>query len=90
MSRATDNDPDGIRLPIKIDTTSNGEFVPIPLARHNRLGNELALRQADENARRTATSRRRFLTSSCGAATTLLAMNAVNAAAGARGHQPHL
>ncbi len=26
------NDPDGTRLPIKLDTTTNGEFAPIPLA----------------------------------------------------------
>ena len=25
------NDPDGRRLPIKLDATSNGEYVPIPL-----------------------------------------------------------
>lgn len=85
MSNKNDNDPDGLRLPIKIDTTSNGEFLPIPLGRHNRLANETALHWADQNARRTSQSRRRFLTSSCGAATTLLAMNSVNAAAGQRG-----
>ena len=28
------NDPDGRRLPIKLDSTSNGEFVPVPLSRH--------------------------------------------------------
>jgi hypothetical protein len=26
-----DLDPEGRRLPIKLDSTSNGEFVPIPL-----------------------------------------------------------
>jgi uncharacterized protein len=80
-----DKDPDGIRLPIKIDSTSNGEFVPIPLDKANRAANVKALNWADENARRTSQSRRRFLTSSCGAATTLLAMNHVNAAVGRRG-----
>src|SRR5436189_196626 len=25
------NDPDGLRLPIKLDATSNGEFAPVPL-----------------------------------------------------------
>jgi len=25
------NDPDGTRLPVKLDTTTNGEFAPIPL-----------------------------------------------------------
>lgn len=25
------HDPDGLRLPIKLDSTSNGEYAPIPL-----------------------------------------------------------
>ncbi len=78
-------DPEGTRLPIKVDTTSNGEFVPIPLSRANHEANRAALAAADHNAMRLATSRRRFLTSSCGAATTLLAMNQANAAVGKRG-----
>ncbi len=79
------NDPDGLRLPIKIDTTSNGEFLPVPLSRANRDGNRLALENATGNARRTGQNRRRFLMGSAGAATTLLAMNQVNAAEGLRG-----
>ncbi|MCZ6458527.1 MAG: amidohydrolase family protein [Gammaproteobacteria bacterium] len=79
------NDPDGLRLPIKIDSTSNGEFKPIPLTRANHEANHRALILASENARKTAQNRRSFLISSCGAATTLLAMNQVNAAAGKTG-----
>ncbi|MGE0621733.1 MAG: amidohydrolase family protein [Pseudomonadales bacterium] len=79
---ARDPDPEGLRLPVKIDTTSNGEFVPVPLSRANRIGNRQALEAATANARRTGHSRRRFLTTSAGVATTLLAMNEVNAAAG--------
>ena len=30
------HDPDGNRLPIKLDSTSNGEFVPVPLDPVNR------------------------------------------------------
>ena len=37
-----DLDPDGHRLPIKLDSTSNGEFVPIPLETYLRRGNALA------------------------------------------------
>lgn len=85
MSKRDDLDPDGLRLPIKIDTTSNGEFLPIPLSKANRLGNRTALIRATTNARRLARSRRDFLTSACGAATTLLAMNQANAAAGKLG-----
>jgi predicted TIM-barrel fold metal-dependent hydrolase len=78
-------DPDGLRLPIKIDTTSNGEFVPVPLARANVLGNRLALESATRNARHVNQPRRKFLVSACGAATTLLAFNQVNGASGRGG-----
>lgn len=79
------NDPDGLRLPIKIDTTSNGEFEPIPLSKANEAANRLALEQSTRNARRTNLDRRSFLISSCGAASTLLAFNEVNAQAGKTG-----
>ena len=79
------NDPDGRRLPIKIDTTSNGEFTPRPLSPANLEANRRALVQADANARHTGQDRRAFLVSAAGAATTLLAFNEVNAAAGKRG-----
>src|SRR5258705_2690168 len=73
-------DPDGLRLPIKIDATSNGEFVPVPLSPANLAGNRLAYEAASLNAKRLGMSRRGFLVSACGAASTLLAFNAANAA----------
>lgn len=79
------NDPDGTRLPIKVDTTSNGEFMPRPLSKANTAANRLALETADANARHTGQHRRDFLVSTAGAATTLLAFNEVNAATGKRG-----
>jgi len=85
MKAREDLDPDGVKLPIKVDTTSNGEFAPIPLTRANRVANRQALNAATTNAKRLGASRRRFLVSACGAATTLLAMNQVNAAAGKNG-----
>jgi uncharacterized protein len=78
-------DPEGARLPIKLDETSNGEFEPVPLSPTNRAGNQLAHQAAAENAKRLGISRRDFLVSACGAASTLLAFNAANAAAGKRG-----
>jgi uncharacterized protein len=68
-------DPQGKRLPIKLDSTSNGEFVPVPLSRENRAANRLAHELACANSKRLGISRRRFLVSSCGAASTLLAFN---------------
>jgi len=78
-------DPDGIRLPIKIDSTTNGEFSPLPLSRTNQLANKFALQMATENAKRLGIKRRDFLTSLCGAASTLLAVNTAHADAGSKG-----
>jgi hypothetical protein len=80
-----DSDPEGTRLPIKLDSTSNGEFAPVPLWPANLEANRLAHQAAGENARRLGCSKRTFLTSACGAASTLLAFNAANAAAGRTG-----
>ena len=79
------HDPDGTRLPIKLDTATNGEFAPIPLAPVHRLARRLGFEAATRNARRLGLSRRAFLVSACGAASTLLAMNAAYAARGRRG-----
>jgi uncharacterized protein len=80
-----DFDPHGRRLPIKLDSTSNGEFAPIPLDESLKFANHLASEQADGLAKRLAKPRREFLISSCGAASTLLAFNAAHAAAGRTG-----
>jgi predicted TIM-barrel fold metal-dependent hydrolase len=78
-------DPEGTRLPIKLDTTSNGEFVPVPLTAVNREANHRAHGAAAANASRLDITKRKFLVSACGAASTLLAFNAANAAAGKTG-----
>src|SRR5215468_9012142 len=78
-------DPEGRRLPIKLDTTSNGEFAPVPLSAANRAGNRLAHEAASHNAKRLGVGRREFLVSACGTASALLAFNTANAAAGKRG-----
>ena len=80
-----ENDPEGKRLPIKIDATSNGEFVPVPLDSVQRGANRLAQAWASDNAKRCGVSRRNFMVSACGAASTLLAFNAANAASGRNG-----
>jgi predicted TIM-barrel fold metal-dependent hydrolase len=80
-----DADPEGLRLPIKLDSTSNGEFVPVPLDSSLQHANRLASEWAQRFARRLNQSRRRFLVSACGAASTLLAFNAAHARAGRDG-----
>jgi len=79
------NDPEGRRLPVKLDTTTNGEYEPIPLTSVHRVANQLAFDTATENAKRLGVSRRSFLVSACGAASTLLAMNEAYARSGPRG-----
>lgn len=81
----TDWDPEGLRLPVKLDATSNGEFAPIPLSRENHNANEQAKAQATVHAKRRGMKRRAFMVSACGAASTLLAFNSVNAASGKTG-----
>ncbi|MFU8764944.1 MAG: amidohydrolase family protein [Haliea sp.] len=79
------HDPEGTRLPIKLDTTSNGEFMPIPLDAIHHHANRLALENAAQNARRRGIDRRSFLVSACGAASTLLAFNSAYATSGEPG-----
>ena len=57
----------------------------MPLSPANRLANRLAHEAASCTAKRAGLSRRNFLVSACGAASTLLAFNAANAAAGKTG-----
>lgn len=70
------------RLPIKIDSTSNGEFRPVPLDRELRAARRFAADRITANALRTGASRRAFLSGLCGAATALLAYQEVFAATG--------
>jgi predicted TIM-barrel fold metal-dependent hydrolase len=79
------NDPEGTRLPVKIDSASNGEFVPVPLEPVHHEARHRALEAATTNAKRLAMGRRDFLVSACGTAATLLAMNDAYARAGRTG-----
>jgi len=79
------HDPDGTRLPIKLDTTTNGEFAPRPLDPVHHHARALARERAGHHSRKLGLSRREFLVSASGAASTLLAMNAAYAAAGMTG-----
>ena len=78
-------DPEGTRLPIKLDTTTNGEYLPVPLPHAARHANRVARDWAGQIAKRLGQTRRQFLKSSCGAAGTLLAMNHAFAEAGQTG-----
>jgi len=73
MARDEDRYPG---LPIKLNPCSNGEFVPLPPSSVVREAVRRAREQSFENARRVGMSRRRFLLSTMGAATTLAALSA--------------
>ena len=72
-------------LPIKLDSTSNGEYAPWPVGRTVTHAKQLAAERIATHAGRTGESRRAFLTGLCGAATTLLAFNDAFAWRGHRG-----
>jgi predicted TIM-barrel fold metal-dependent hydrolase len=63
-------------LPVKLHPCSNGEYEPPPATEVVREAVRRALVASDENARRSGMSRRQFLRSACGAATTLAVLAA--------------
>ncbi len=79
------HDKSGTRLPIRLDSTSNGEYCPIPLTADEQKSNRLALNIAADNAKKLNLKRRQFLVSLSGAASSLLAMNTAFAARGLTG-----
>src|SRR5882724_1713745 len=79
------HDPAGRRLPIKLDSTSNGEYDPVPLTPVGRAARAAAHESVDAAARKLAMPRRRYLVSVLGAAATLSAFDRTFAAMGARG-----
>jgi uncharacterized protein len=70
------------RLPVKLDPTTNGEYFPAPLPPALARVNVEALAAAQRNARRLGITRRQYLTSTCGAATVFLALNALGCRGG--------
>jgi predicted TIM-barrel fold metal-dependent hydrolase len=72
-------------LPIKLDSTSNGEYAPMPIGSGLARARILAAERIAVNARRTGQNRRGFLASLCGAATALLTLNEAFAWRGNRG-----
>lgn len=62
-------------LPIPTQIVSNSEYYPIPQSPRQRKIEELVRTMADERAQALGWSRRRFLSSTCGTATALMALN---------------
>jgi uncharacterized protein len=80
-TRKSEEDPH-LRLPIKLDSSSNGEYWPI--APDPTLGRVVALaRESSEtSASKLNVTRREYLASACGAATVLLGMNQLGCGGG--------
>ncbi|MGH9054146.1 MAG: amidohydrolase family protein [Acidimicrobiia bacterium] len=78
MTDWRDQDPG---LPIKLGPCSNGEYDPEPLSPVLTEVVRRAREACDENAERLGMSRREFLLSMCGAATTLFVLDAITARA---------
>ncbi|BAW79645.1 amidohydrolase 2 [Candidatus Nitrosoglobus terrae] len=80
-----DFDPEGKRLPIKIDGSSNGEFTPRQITETERQINLEASKKASDLSKYLNQTRREFLKSACGAAATLLVMNNIYTRLGVTG-----
>jgi predicted TIM-barrel fold metal-dependent hydrolase len=78
-------DTDDPGLPIKFGPCSNGEYVPAPLTELEREAIRRARRDCAENSRRLGISRREFMFTVGGAATTLLALQGCWDDAGRKG-----
>ncbi len=76
---------DHLRLPIKLDSTSNGEYPPIALTPLEQQANAGAWSATQTAAQHTGVPRRKYLASACGAAATLFAFDRVFAANGRSG-----
>jgi predicted TIM-barrel fold metal-dependent hydrolase len=79
--RKTDPDREDA-LPVKLDSTSNGEYWPQPVDPAIATVNRSALEAAARNARRIGMTRREYLASCCGAATVFLGLNQLGCAGG--------
>lgn len=83
MSRLRKSAPDeALRLPIKVDSTSNGEYWPRQPDVALREVERAAMESAAQTASRLGVSRREYLASTCGAATVLLALNQLGCGGG--------
>ena len=69
-------------LPVKLDSTSNGEYWPQPDDPALAAAKRAAAEAAGRNARRLGLTRREYLSTCCGAATVFLAMNQLGCAGG--------
>jgi predicted TIM-barrel fold metal-dependent hydrolase len=77
MRKSTPETP--LQLPIKLDPTSNGEYVPPPSSPALRRVQRTAFERCLRNADRLGMSRRDYLRTTCAAATALASLNELSA-----------
>lgn len=80
MKKSAPDEP--LRLPVKLDSTSNGEYFPQPPTKALREVQRTAMETALRNARAIGMTRREYLASACGAATVLLTLNQLGCGGG--------
>ncbi len=73
---------ENLRLPVKLDTATNGEYWPKPLSSEIQQVNRWSMEAAERNARLVGISRRDYLRTTCGAATVFLALNQLGCSGG--------
>ena len=71
-----------MKLPMTFDPVSNGEYLPLRKTQTHTAMERLAMSLVDRGTRRTGLGRRAFLTSTCGMAACLAAINEVSGATG--------
>lgn len=74
-----------MKLPIKLDATSNGEYAPTPLPPELAWARTVAGERIVANSRKLNIDRRSFIGSTCAAASVLLAFNSAHASMKRRG-----
>jgi hypothetical protein len=72
------------RLPVDLGPVSNGEFFPVRPTDDLVAARRRLVRDVSEHARRAGTTRRELLSSACGTAAVLLALNETGCASGGR------
>lgn len=76
--KADEAEEDLSATPVPTQIVSNGEYWPLPQSLRQRTVQRVAEAMAAERARKLGWSRRRFLQSTCGTATALMALNLVH------------
>jgi len=77
MAKKSDSDQHTPAAPFPMSQVSNGEFCPYPATPKQQLAARLVMEETDKHARRAGMSRRQFLCTAAGTATTFMVLNKI-------------